>query len=800
MEEKNISEDRFKKPKSDGIKGEMVNFMSDNGPLILPILPLRGTLVFPYMVVNLDVGRDRSIRAIDEAMKHPDQLIFLSMQFSSQVDEPLPEDINVVGTVAQIRQILKLPGGTIRILVEGLYRAQAMDYPQIDPYMTVSVTPCAERVLVSDLELEALCRTLGNSFEEFVQNTKRISPDVLAIVTNIEDDSLRYADTIASYLNFKLTDRQAILDELDVYKRITMMIHLIDRELEIAQLEKKISGKVRQQMEKSQKEYYLREQIKAIQHELGDKEDRIAEVEELRAKIDEAKLPSEVVKKLNEELDRLSKMPPMVAEGMVIRNYIDTVLELPWTKTSEDSLDLKKVKHILDEDHFGLDDAKERILEYLASCRLTNSMKGPILCLVGPPGVGKTSIARSVARALDRKFIRMALGGVKDEAEIRGHRRTYIGAMPGRILQNMKLAGTKNPVFLLDEVDKLSSDFRGDPSSALLEALDPEQNNTFSDHYVELPFDLSKVMFITTANVAHNIPRPLLDRMEVIDVSSYTDEEKLKIAKNHIVAKQLKEHGIQDDQLTISDNALRAIIRNYTRESGVREMERKIAKVCRQVGRYIVEGEATPFTITEKNLKDYLGNPRYHYGKAEKKKAETGLVTGLAWTQYGGEILKIEVLILPGSGKMQITGQLGDVMKESAQAGYTFIRSLSHELKLAENMEEKQDIHIHVPEGAIPKDGPSAGISMATALASALSKRPVKAGIAMTGEITLRGCVLPVGGIKEKMLAAYREGYREIILPFDNKQDLEDIPASVMKKMEFHFVTSMKEVLDIALA
>ncbi len=765
--------------------------------ITLPMLPLRGMMVYPYMMVHLDVGRERSINAIEEAMKESEPLLFLAMQKDPQIDEPDLDDIYNIGTVVYVRQLIKMPGGTIRILAEGLYRGELQSYKQYEPYIIADITEGREYYTAGDKEINALMRVLGSRFEEYAKSSKKISPEVLINLSTIEEPN-RYADLIAASLTLKLSDRQAVLEELSVNKRITLLIDLINTEMEILELDRRIASRVRQQMEKSQKEYYLREQIKAIQKELGDKDDRTAEVEELKVKIQQANLPKETLDRVNKELERLEKMPPMVAEAMVVRNYIDWILALPWNKKTRDRLNIARAEAILDEDHYGLTKAKERIIEYLASCKLTKGLKGPILCFVGPPGVGKTSLARSIARALGRKFVRMSLGGVRDEAEIRGHRRTYIGSMPGRIIQNIKQAGTANPLFLLDEIDKLSSDFRGDPASALLEALDPEQNNTFSDHYIEAPFDLSKVMFITTANIIYDIPRPLLDRMEIINISSYTEEEKLQIAIRHLVPKQLKEHGLKSAQLQITPEAIRETILSYTREAGVRELERRIAKICRRAGRDLVAGEKPPFIVTPEKLKYYLGQIKYRSSKRLEEN-QIGVATGLAWTEVGGELLLIEVQTLPGKGKITITGQLGDVMKESVQAGFTYIRSISKELGIADNIEENTDFHIHVPEGAIPKDGPSAGITMATAIASQLTARPIRADLAMTGEVTLRGRVLPVGGIKEKVLAAYRGDCLEIILPRDNEKDLEELPADVLKKIKFHFVSSMEEVLKLAL-
>lgn len=765
--------------------------------ITLPMLPLRGMMVYPYMMVHLDVGRERSINAIEEAMKEEEPLLFLAMQKDPQIDEPDLEDIYQVGTVVQVRQLLKMPGGTLRILAEGLYRGELESYEQYEPYMIANIRPVKEYLTMDDKEVYGLMRVLGNRFEEYAKSSKKVSPEILISLSTVEEPN-RYADLVAAALNLKLSDRQATLEEYCINRRISMLIDLINTEMEILELDRRIASRVRQQMEKSQKEYYLREQIKAIQKELGEKDERTAEVEELKEKIAKTRLPKEVQQRLNKELERLEKMPPMVAEAMVVRNYIDWVLALPWYTQTRDKLDIAAAQEILDADHFGLEKPKERIIEYLASAKLTKSLKGPILCLVGPPGVGKTSLARSIARALGRKFVRMSLGGVRDEAEIRGHRRTYIGSMPGRIIQNIRQAGTRNPLFLLDEIDKLGSDFRGDPSSALLEALDPEQNNTFSDHYIELPYDLSRVMFITTANVMYDIPRPLLDRMEIIQMNSYTEEEKFQIALRHLVPKQLKEHGLKAEQLEISDEAITKIIHGYTREAGVRELERRIAKICRRAGRDLVAGEKPPFRVNPENLKYYLGQIKYR-GSKRLTEDQVGVTTGLAWTEVGGELLLIEVQTLPGKGKITITGQLGDVMKESVQAGYTYIRSISKELGIADNIEEGTDFHIHVPEGAIPKDGPSAGITMATAIASQLTNRPVRADLAMTGEVTLRGRVLPVGGIKEKVLAAYRSDCLNIILPAENEKDLEELPDNIREKINFHFVTSMEQVLKLAL-
>ncbi|MBE0465915.1 MAG: endopeptidase La [Candidatus Desulforudis sp.] len=764
---------------------------------VLPLLPLRGILVFPYMVIHLDVGREKSVKAIEEAMIQ-DRYIFLATQREAQTDDPGVDDIYEVGTVAEVKQLLKLPGGTIRVLVEGIARARIREYTAAEPYFLVEVDQFIEEFEKST-QLEALMRNLVHQFEQYVKLSKRIPPETVVSVVNIDDPG-RLGDIVVSHLPLRIEDKQTILESIEIADRLENLCAILSKELEIVELERRINVRVRKQMEKTQKEYYLREQMKAIQRELGEKDERVAEGEEYREKIAEAKLPKEVEEKALKEVERLEKMPPMAAEATVVRNYLDWLLALPWTKGTRDRLDINSVQHILDEDHYGLDKVKERIVEYLAIRKLAKKMKGPILCFVGPPGVGKTSLGKSIARALERKFVRISLGGVRDEAEIRGHRRTYVGAMPGRIIQGMRTAGSKNPVFLLDEVDKMSMDFRGDPSAALLEVLDPEQNNAFSDHYIEVPFDLSNVMFITTANLAYNIPRPLMDRMEVIYISGYTEEEKVEIAIRHLVPKQLKEHGLSRENLTISENAIRRLIREYTRESGVRNLERQIAGLCRKTAKEIVANAAKnrQIRMTMRNLEQFLGIPQFRYGTAEKND-QVGVATGLAWTEMGGDTLSIEVTACKGKGGLTLTGKLGDVMRESAQAGYSYVRSRAGALGIDEQFYEKVDIHIHIPEGAIPKDGPSAGITMATALASALNGSKVRHDVAMTGEITLRGRVLPVGGLKEKILAAHRAGIKTIILPLENRKDLEDIPQNVKSKLEFILVEHMDEVLDTAL-
>jgi ATP-dependent Lon protease len=763
----------------------------------LPLLPLRGLSIFPYMVLHFDVGRDKSIRALEEAMIN-DQLIFLVTQKDAHTDLPGPEDFYDVGTISKIKQLLKLPGDTIRVLVEGLNRGKIHKVISDESYFLVEVTEYQEgTVNKTDLELEALRRTVLEEFDEYIKANPKVAPETLVTVSDIEDTS-RFADVIASNLTIKIEEKQEILTLFDVKERMEKILEILSRELEILEIERKINSRVRKQIDKSQKEYYLREQLKAIQKELGEKEGNLEDIEMYTEKLSKLVVPDEVKEKIEKELDRLSKMSPSSPDVGVTKNYLDWIFDLPWNTETEDNLDIKNARKVLDEDHFGLKKVKERVLEYLAIRKLSNNMKGPILCLVGPPGVGKTSIAKSIARAMGRKFVRMSLGGVRDEAEIRGHRRTYIGAIPGRIIYSIKQAGSKNPLFLFDEIDKLASDFRGDPASALLEVLDAEQNKDFRDHYLELPFDLSKVMFITTANSTDTIPAPLLDRMEVIFISGYTEEEKVKIAEKYLVPKQIKEHSLDKDSVIITESAIRAVISGYTRESGVRNLEREIANIVRKSATQIVEHDKKRVRITPLNLKKYLGIVKYKYDKINQKN-EVGVVTGLAWTPVGGDTLFIEVSVMPGTGKLELTGHLGDVMKESARAGLSYIRSKSEELGIDKDFTKNLDIHIHVPEGATPKDGPSAGITMATALVSAIIKKPVYRQVAMTGEITLRGRVLPIGGLKEKVLAANRAGINKVILPIENEKDLEEIPANVRKKMEFVLVGDMDEVLAHAL-
>ncbi|MEF2968000.1 endopeptidase La [Paenibacillus sp. M1] len=760
-----------------------------------PLLPLRGLLVYPSMVLHLDVGREKSVKALEKAMVD-DNLILLCSQSEVNIEEPTQEDIFRIGTVAKVRQMLKLPNGTIRVLVEGMERAEIMEYLDNEEYYEVIAKERPEED-TADPEIDALMRTVLTQFEHYINLSKKVTPETLAAVSDIEEAG-RLADVITSHLSLKIKDKQEILETIDVRARLEKLLDILNNEREVLELERKISQRVKKQMEKTQKEYYLREQMKAIQKELGEKEGRAGEVEELRAQLEEKELPDHVREKTEKEIDRLEKMPTTSAEGGVIRNYVDWLLGLPWSNKTEDDLDLAKAEQVLNEDHYGLDKPKERVLEYLAVQKLVKKLKGPILCLVGPPGVGKTSLARSIARSLGREFVRISLGGVRDEAEIRGHRRTYVGAMPGRIIQGMKTAGTLNPVFLLDEIDKMASDFRGDPSSALLEVLDPEQNNTFSDHFIEVPFDLSNVMFITTANAVHNIPRPLLDRMEMLYIPGYTELEKLQIATRYLLPKQKREHGLEPEQLELGEDAVLKTIREYTRESGVRNLEQQIAALCRKAAKMIVSDSMERIEIGPEDIKDYLGVPKYRYGVAELED-QVGTVTGLAWTEVGGETLVIEVTVVPGSGKLILTGKLGDVMKESAQAAFSYTRSKAAELGIAEDFYEKNDIHIHIPEGAIPKDGPSAGITIATALISALTGRHVSKDVAMTGEITLRGRVLPIGGLKEKSLAAHRAGYKKILLPKDNERDLRDIPDSVKEDVVFVPVSHMDQVLEHAL-
>ncbi|KMY43603.1 peptidase [Bacillus sp. FJAT-27916] len=762
----------------------------------VPLLPLRGLLVFPTMVLHLDVGREKSVQALEKAMVD-DHFIFLTTQKEVSTDEPSEDDVYQLGTLTKVKQMLKLPNGTIRVLVEGVSRAHMIEFVDEGDYLAARLE-VMEDSIEKDPETEALMRTLLDYFEQYIKISKKVTTETYNTTVDIEEPG-RLADIITSHLPLKLKDKQDILETIDIKERLNKVIDIIHNEKEVLNLEKKIGLRVKKSMERTQKEYYLREQLKAIQKELGDKEGKTAEIAELLEKIELAGMPEHVLETAKKELDRYEKIPASSAESAVIRNYLEWLIALPWSNATKDDLDIGKAEKILNEDHYGLEKVKERVLEYLAVQSLTNSLKGPILCLAGPPGVGKTSLAKSIAKSMNRHFVRISLGGVRDESEIRGHRRTYVGAMPGRIIQGMKKAGTINPVFLLDEIDKMSHDFRGDPSSAMLEVLDPEQNNSFSDHYIEETYDLSQVMFIATANDLSTIPAPLRDRMEIINLSGYTEYEKLHIAKEHLLLKQLKAHGLTKAQLQMKDEAITQIIRYYTREAGVRTLERQLAAVCRKVARIIVSGEKKKVVLTQKNVSDFLGKPYFRYGEAELEN-QIGVATGLAYTNFGGDTLQIEVSLSPGKGKLILTGKLGDVMKESAQAAFSYVRSKAEELHIDKDFYEKYDIHIHVPEGAVPKDGPSAGITIATALISALTKRPIRKEVGMTGEITLRGRVLPIGGLKEKSLSAHRAGLKKIICPIDNERDIDDIPESVRNDLEFVFVSQLDEVLEHALA
>lgn len=765
---------------------------------VLPLLPLRGMMMFPYTVTPLEVGRPRSIEALEAAMM-AERRIVLVAQKDEKIEDPTRDDLFDVGTLCEVKQVLKLPGGQLRVLVEGLERVYVDDVKQEEPYYAVRVSPVQERTEKdAEQKIEALRRTVSRLFEQYAKLGKKHPEESVRSVLGIEEPE-RLLNTIASTIVIDLAEKQKMLELVGLAQRLEHLSMVLTREIEILELEKRIHMRVRRQMEKTQREYYLREQMKAIQKELGEGDERQAEADEYRKKVRAAKLTGEVRKKALHEINRLEKMPPMAAEAVVVRNYLDWLLALPWNKRSEERQDIDAAQAVLDEDHYGLEKVKDRILEYLAVRQLTKGLKAPIVCFVGPPGVGKTSLGRSIARATGREFVRISLGGVRDEAEIRGHRRTYVGSMPGRIVHALRQAGTCNPVLLLDEIDKMTSDFRGDPAAALLEVLDPEQNHAFIDHYLELPVDLSEVLFVTTANVLWNIPRPLRDRMEIITLPGYTEEEKLGIARNHLLPKQLEAHGLVPAQLQVSDNAILEIIRHYTREAGVRGLERHLAALCRKVAREVVTNEKATVRVARDGVSRLLGPPRYVRPRKEEQD-RVGLAHGLAFTEVGGDTLAIEVTVVPGKGKLTLTGKLGDVMRESAQAAYSYVRSRVHELDIDPDFYEKFDIHVHVPEGATPKDGPSAGITIATALASALSKRPVRHDVAMTGEITLRGRVLAVGGIKEKILAAHRAGVTTVVLPVDNAKDLEDIPLYIRRRLHIKLVDHMDEVLQLALA
>ena len=762
--------------------------------MALPMIPLRGLHIFPNMVLHFDVGREKSVKALETAMV-TNQKIFLTSQKDEDVELPVKDDYYSIGVVAKIKQMLKLQGDTIRVLVEGLYRAEIGEILQEAPYIKCTLEE-VEEIIPEEItpQILALKRSVETAFDEYAELTHKLNGETLGTVKEIDDLST-FADIVASHLDIKIEEKQELLEMLDVCERLNKLYEVLIREIEIMKIEQDISAKVKSQVNQNQKEYYLREQMRAIQDELGIDEDVENEQNEWLKKLEALHLPEKTHQKIEKEIKRFTKMQPMSAESTVSRTYIETILALPWNNSSEAEVDLKRAEEILEEDHYGLEKVKDRILEYIAVMKLTESLKGPILCLVGPPGVGKTSIARSIARSLNREFFRMSLGGVRDEAEIRGHRRTYIGAIPGRIISGLKDAGTNNPVFLFDEVDKIGADYKGDPASALLEVLDPEQNKDYTDHYLEVPFDLSKVMFITTANTVETIPRPLLDRMEIIEVSGYTEEEKLAIADRYLIPKKVKEHGLKEENITITEGAVRDLINYYTRESGVRNLEREIANLCRKTARKMVSGEAESFEITSENLSDYLGKKKYRYDII-KGETEVGVTTGLAWTIVGGDTLFIETTVVPGTGKLVLTGQLGEVMQESAKAGISYIRSIAGELGIKEDFYKTQDLHIHIPEGATPKDGPSAGVTMCTAMISTLTNTPVRKDIAMTGEITLRGKVLPVGGIKEKVLAAHRAGIRKVLLPADNKADIDDIPEKVRNEIEFVLISNAREALD----
>jgi ATP-dependent Lon protease len=795
--------------------------MAKNAPLpvvldALPVLPLRDVVVYPHMVIPLFVGRDKSMRALERAMEGERQILLIA-QKSPDIDDPEITDLHQVGTLAGVLQLLKLPDGTVKVLVEGQSRVSVEDFKEEDGMLTARSRVIEPVYNAKERELDVVSRTLISLFEQLVKQSRKLPPEVLASLSGIDDPS-RVADSIAAHLSVRMADKQKVLETADVGQRLELLIGLVDGEMDLQQVEKRIRGRVKSQMEKSQREYYLNEQMKAIQKELGDGEDGPNETEELQKKIEGSGMPKAVLTKARQEFSKLKQMSPMSAEATVVRNYLDWLVGVPWKKRSKVRKDLQLAQEVLDADHFGLEKVKERILEYLAVQQRVSVMKGPILCLVGPPGVGKTSLGQSIAKATNRKFVRMSLGGVRDEAEIRGHRRTYIGSMPGRIVQNINKIGTKNPLFVLDEIDKMSMDFRGDPSSALLEVLDPEQNHAFNDHYLEVDLDLSEVMWIATAN-SLNIPGPLLDRMEVIRIPGYTEDEKLGIAQKYLLAKQLKANGLKSEELSVTEDAVRDIVRYYTRESGVRNLEREISKICRKVVKELALGQvkkakakAVPakaakgkaktgpdrVKVDSSNLDHYLGVRRFDFGRKELQN-EVGLVTGLAWTQVGGELLSIEASVVAGKGRLVHTGQLGDVMKESIQAALSVVRARADQLGIDPEFHQKLDVHIHVPEGATPKDGPSAGIGMCTALVSVLTKVPVRSEVAMTGEITLRGRVLPIGGLKEKLLAAHRGGITTVIIPEDNKKDLVDMPANITSSLEIHPVRWIDEVLDIAL-
>jgi ATP-dependent Lon protease len=766
-------------------------------PEVLPMMAVRDVVIFNYMIIPLFVGRPGSVEAVNEAL-NSNKLIMLVTQKDATKDDPKEEDLYDVGMVCMVMRTLKMPDGRLKVLVQAMSKASIKEFIRTEPSYQVAVDVIDDiEVEEVSVEVEAMMRTVREQTEKIMSLRGILSADLMMIINNIEEPG-RLADLVGSNLRLKIVESQAILEERDPVARLTLVNELLSKELEVSTVQAKIQSDAKEEMSKSQREYYLREQLHALQKELGDTDERAQEIDELEAKIKKTRMPKEVRKEAKKQLSRMEMMHPDSSEATIIRTYIDWILDVPWQKSTRDRLDLVEAKEVLDVDHYGLDKVKERILEYLAVRKLNTATKGPILCFVGPPGVGKTSLGQSIARAMGRKFHRISLGGMRDEAEIRGHRRTYIGAMPGRIVQGLKTVGSNNPIFMMDEIDKVGADYRGDPSSALLEVLDPEQNSEFSDHYLNLPLDLSKVMFITTANMSDTIPGPLLDRMEVIRLSGYTLEEKTVIARRYLLPRQLKENGLKDRHIKITDETLQYIVTHYTHEAGLRNLEREIGKVCRKVARKVAEGGRGPYTVSGRNVDKYLGPPKNIPESELEKLEQPGLVTGLAWTEIGGEILQIEVNLMPGKGKLTLTGQLGDVMKESAQAALTYCRSRSAELKVAVDYFDKIDIHVHVPAGAIPKDGPSAGITMATALYSAISEKKVVSKLAMTGEVTLRGRVLPIGGLKEKALAALRADINKVIIPEQNKKDLVEIPADIRDKMEFYPVKDMDEVVKVA--
>ena len=769
--------------------------MSDER-IVLPCIPLRGLSVFPRTILHFDIGREKSIKALEAAM-NGDKLLFVTSQIDENILIPTQDDYYHVGTVVKVKQMLKIQGDAVRVLVDGQYRAKLEYVLEEEPFIKAEIS---EADIIDadpeDIETEALMRCVLDTFDEYMSLNTSVKEEVYDLISSIKEPDI-FADTIAMQMNIRISDKQEILEAFDVKTRLEKLATIIAEENQVLSLEKEIAEKVQEAVKQNQKEYILREQMKAIQDELGFGEEAASEAARWVEELEKLNLGEKITEKVKREISKFTKMAPNSADAAVIRNYVETIVGLPWHNSSKTNSDLKKAEKILNEDHFGLEKVKERILEYLAVVHLSKALKGPIICLVGPPGVGKTSIARSIARSTGREFVRMSLGGVRDEAEIRGHRRTYIGAIPGRIITSIKDAGTNNPVFLFDEVDKIGADFKGDPASALLEVLDPEQNKDFTDHFLDIPFDLSKVMFITTANSTETIPRPLLDRMEIIEVAGYTEEEKVKIAQQYLVPKQIKAHGLKAKNFSISEKALRDLINNYTRESGVRNLEREIGSLCRKVARKIVSKKGTSFKITPAGLESYLGKKKYRYDVVEGE-SEVGVVTGMAWTQVGGDTLFVETAHIPGTGKIQLTGQLGDVMQESAQAAITYIRSIAEEFDIEKEFYKNYDLHVHVPEGAVPKDGPSAGVTMFTSVMSALTGTPVRKDVAMTGEITLRGKVLPVGGIKEKVLAAHRAGIKTILLPKENEADIDDIPQAVRKQLKFVLLERAKEALEYA--